>query len=713
MRKILVFVWVLMAAVVSAQEVYKVDGESLVLDNGFVRREVRIAQGSISSVSLAALPGGENCISRSREFSLLVNDVPVDGAEGWEMLSTRAASAEHSGKGVTVILKRRKNPALQVEVNYLLYPGMPVIRKWINFTNAGTTDLKLEGVTVENMQSAFSSTTSVVYHNYGRMKQLGTFVGNWDDPVIAIHDITHRRGMAVGNESPGVIKRTAYNTSANNIEAGLTLPGGSFPFRKWLKPGESWESPKVFVCPYAGSDNGFEAINNQVGEFLVRTMSSRIYQLKDKPTFVYNTWVPFRTFINDGMIREVARAAADCGIQEFIIDDGWQVNEGGVTSALGWGNNYGDWKVDEKKFPGGLKPTFDYIRSLGMKPGLWISIGSATRDSKVFREHPEWFVKNRKGQPGNLHEVVEKSDFYTSCFGTDWFGYIKKAILALANDHGLAYAKLDFSVVTSAYVTDPTISGCYATDHPYHRDHEESYIVIYQRILKLFDELHREAPGLFLDCTFETAGKLQFMDYAFALHADGNWFSNFEEPSPLGPLRIRQMAWWRTPAVPASSLVIGNLAMDDPGFEFGLKSLVGTLPIVLGDPRKLSAERKSSIRKWSKWMQQMQARYNYMNFRKDLPGFGEPAEGAWDGWMRINFQDHSGGIFGVFRQGALESSRTLFLRDLDPAANYVVRLAPDGGEVMRATGRQLMEDGFRVSIDKKYDANVFEVSRVK
>ena len=65
------------------------------------------------------------------------------------------------------------------------------------------------------------------------------------------------------------------------------------------------------------------------------------------------------------------------------------------------------------------KPTFDYIRSLGMKPGLWISIGAATRDAKVFREHPEWFVENRNNKPGNLHFVADSSDFYTSCFGTD------------------------------------------------------------------------------------------------------------------------------------------------------------------------------------------------------------------------------------------------------------------------------------------------------
>jgi alpha-galactosidase len=109
-------------------------------------------------------------------------------------------------------------------------------------------------------------------------------------------------------------------------------------------------------------------------------------------------------------------------------------------------------------------------------------------------------------------------------------GLYQTIILNLVKEHGLAYAKLDFSIVSSAYINDPTISGCYATDHPYHRDHEESLVAIYQNALKMFDELHAEAPELFIDCTFETAGKLQLQDYAFAEHAEGNWLSNIEEP---------------------------------------------------------------------------------------------------------------------------------------------------------------------------------------
>lgn len=168
-----------------------------------------------------------------------------------------------------------------------------------------------------------------------------------------------------------------------------------------------------------------------------------------------------------------------------------------------------------------------------MKPGLWISIGAATNDSRVFREHPEWFVENSDKKPGNLHYNSSDSHYYTSCFGTGFKDYIREVILDLYEEYGLAYVKLDLSVISSAYINDENISGCYAETHPFHRDRNESYLVIYERMLEMFDEVHKKAPELFMDCTFETAGKLQLMDYAIAAHAEETGFPILKNPHLL------------------------------------------------------------------------------------------------------------------------------------------------------------------------------------
>lgn len=694
-----------------AQPFYKSDGRTMTIDNGQITRRINLSGNSFSTESIKLNGDKESPIANSPDFSFLLNDKEYNGNSGWELIGTNDIEDKTGGKGVKLKLKENStNPEIEIEINYLLFPETPVIRKWIAFKNIGNSDFKLEAINVEDLNTNLDYIHSVVYHNYARMRHLMKFEGNWDDPVVVVHDMKKQAGIALGNEAIGVLKRTAFHTQRSNVQIGLTHRHQDYPFRKWLKPGESWESPKTFICLFSNESDGFSVVNNKVNEFITRHLVPKVVQLAQKPTFVYNTWYPFRTHITDSLIRTVAKSAAECGIEEFIVDDGWQVNQHGQSSIRGWGENYGDWLVDSVKFPNGLKPVFDYIKSLGMKPGLWISIGSATKDSKVFQEHPEWFVKDAKGNPGNLHfESIEDQGFYTASFATEWKNYIKDVILRLVKEHGLAYAKLDLAVVCSPYVNNEKISGSFATDQPGYRDQQESYYVFYQRMLELFDELHQGAPELFIDCTFETAGKLHMMDYAIAKHAEGNWLSNIEDPSPVGPLRVRHLAWWRSPAVPASSLVIGNLPMDDPGFMFGFKSLIGTLPIVLGDPRELPETKRKEILGWANWLREMQAEHDYMSYRKDLPGFGEPAEGSWDGWQRINFETKNGGIFGIFRQGAKEKVRTVFLTDLRENAIYTIKEAPTGKGFHSASGKELMEKGFSVEIDKIYDGRIFEV----
>ena len=694
-----------------AQLSAKTNNKQVSLGHQYIERIIDYRNDSLIGTSLFLRKDDFNFIRKSREFAFLLNGQSIDGFSGWGLISTATIKADNEGSGIKIKLKSHKVVGLELTLHYILYPDLPLIRKWITIHNQGDLDFMVENLNIEDLQSNLDFVHSVTHHKYGRMKHLGRFVGDWHDPVVVVHDKRKKKGIALGNESVGVLKRTGFHTEGykGNLQIGLTHQDQDFPFRKWIAPNDSFTSPKTFICLYADRDDGFEVINEEVNRFIVKHMKPRIVELEEKPVFVYNTWYPFRTFVSDTLIYDVAKAAAECGLQEFIIDDGWQINYRGKTSEKGWGGNYGDWLVDENKFKGGLKPTFDFIKSKGMMPGLWISICSATPDAKVFKEHPEWFVKDSEGNLGNVHYSPANGEFYSPSFGTEWKDYIKGRILELYHQHGLRYSKLDFAVVTSAYINDDKISGSYAKDHAGYKDHPESFYGIYSGVLQLFDELHAEAPDLFIDCTFETAGKLQLMDYAIAQHAEGNWLSNFEEASPVGPLRVRQMAWWRSPALPASSLVIGNLPMDDPNFIFGLKSLVGTLPIVLGDPRKISAEKKSEIKSWSEWMQLMQQKYDYMSYRKDLEGFGEPQEGAWDGWQRINFQTNQGGIFGVFRQGAKETSRQVFLKDLDPVKTYAVKLAPTGDLIQKTTGASLMEKGFRVEIGQEYDGHIFEV----
>lgn len=678
------------------------NGDKLILDNGEIKRIINLNpdKGGIVSQSLILKDGKSDFLAEGTlEFSFEADGKVLTGNDKWKVVNVDIINGERGGEGAMVILDH-PSVKLRISITWLLYPKLPLIRKKIDIQNLSKKEIVIEALDIESIKfSNDDGTHTWIMHEYARQKALGPYVGECYDPVVVAHQFRNRRGIALGNEAPGVMKRTTAFLKPQQLTTGLTHPAQNFGFRKWLAPSEQWESTWVFTALYEECSDPFEVLNTTISDYVRLHMGTRLSQIAEKPVFIYNTWEPFLHNINDKLIYELADAAAECGIEEFIIDDGWQ-------------DSYGDWGIDKKKFPDGLKPVFDYIKSKGMKPGLWISLGAAESKSKVFREHPEWLVRKADGSPISLHADSDKMygwESYSMCMTTGWYDHIKGVILNLVKEHGLEYIKGDFAVVTGAYTTDKTRSGCHAKDHPMHKDRNESMLVLYQRTWQLFDDLHREAPGLFIDCTFETMGALQLIDLDMCKHAEGNWLSNFSERVPEGSLRVRNMSWWRSPVIPATAMVIGNQYFDDPEFELSLMSLNGSLPIVLGDPRKLTKDERTRMKKWADWMRSAQEKHDYMSYRQDLKGYGEPAEGNWDGFQRINTDSGSGGIVGIFRQGSPEIERLVTVNYLDPASVYEVRKAPYGDLIMNSSGKELLQNGFRVTLDKEYDGEVFEI----
>jgi alpha-galactosidase len=672
----------------------------LVLCNGIVRRTIKLptAEGSFLTISYKPVNGDFNYFADTcTDFRFEVDDVLYSGRNRWKLINIQIITDSNEGSGAAVKLISI-DKKLEVTLNFLMYPNSPAIRKSLTVKNLNDKTIKLESVDVENFEvpAYYPVTYSWIYNDYGRRRHIGPYESGKQDALIIVHEMNTEQGIVLGNEATGVMKHTSVFWEAQDIRIGLTHKNALFPFRKWIGKGESFETPRVFTMVYNHQKTPDLILNIIVPDFVRKYMGIRLSELKEKPTFVYNTWEPFYKEINEKLVMDLAKSASEAGMKEFIIDDGWQ-------------DTYGDWGIDMKKFPNGLKPVFDYIKSLGMKPGLWVSIGSATPGSKVYKAHPDWFVIDKNGKPTSLHAPDDKEK-YTACFGTGWYDYIKNILLKLSVEYGLEYFKLDFAVVTSAYTYDHTQSGCYSKTHPGHKDHNESLFTNYERLWQLFDELHKAKPELFIDCTFETMGGTQLIDYALLEHAEGDWLSNFDGLSgEKTDIRIRNMAWWRSPAISATSLVIGNPQMQDKDWETHIMSIAGALPIMLGDPRKLTETDLKKYRRYADWLQLMESKYNIMSYRQDLPGFGEPMEGMWDGFQRINTESKGGGIIGVFRHGAVESKRIVSVNYLDSESIYEVK-AMDGEIVSTLSGKDLKEKGFSVELEGFYSGNLYEIS---
>ena len=68
------------------------------------------------------------------------------------------------------------------------------------------------------------------------------------------------------------------------------------------------------------------------------------------------------------------------------IDDGYQP----------W---MGDWLDTGKAFGGGVQGVLKEIRGRGFEPAIWVAPFIASEQSRLFQDHPDWFVKDDAGKP--------------------------------------------------------------------------------------------------------------------------------------------------------------------------------------------------------------------------------------------------------------------------------------------------------------------------
>lgn len=153
--------------------------------------------------------------------------------------------------------------------------------------------------------------------------------------------------------------------------------------------------------------------------------------MKPRPVHL-NTWEGFYFDHDLGALKDLATAAADIGIERFVLDDGWFAGRNDETSSLG------DWWVDPAKYPDGLAPLADHVTRLGMEFGLWVEPEMVNPDSDLFRAHPDW-VLQIAGRPVLAARNQLVLDLTRPAVGDYLFG----KIAALLRSLPISYLKWD------------------------------------------------------------------------------------------------------------------------------------------------------------------------------------------------------------------------------------------------------------------------------
>lgn len=134
------------------------------------------------------------------------------------------------------------------------------------------------------------------------------------------------------------------------------------------------------------SANGFAELSHRYHSCIRNHVCRGKYVNTERPVLI-NSWEAAYFDFNGDTIVNLAKEAADLGIDMVVMDDGWFGKRDDDNSSLG------DWCVNEKKLGCTLSELIRQVNDLGVKFGIWIEPEMVSEDSDFYRNHPDWIIK--------------------------------------------------------------------------------------------------------------------------------------------------------------------------------------------------------------------------------------------------------------------------------------------------------------------------------
>ncbi|TAN01746.1 MAG: alpha-galactosidase [Chitinophagaceae bacterium] len=148
-----------------------------------------------------------------------------------------------------------------------------------------------------------------------------------------------------------------------------------------LKPGQKWNLEEFMAIAGPDREKLYDRLTAAIAKNYPRTH-------KITEPMGWSSWATFGPNVTAKDVAENADWIAKNMPQlKYIqIDDGYQP----------W---MGDWLDKGKSFGGDLSQVLRQIKSKGLQPAIWVAPFIASPQSRLFKEHPDWMVKDKDGQP--------------------------------------------------------------------------------------------------------------------------------------------------------------------------------------------------------------------------------------------------------------------------------------------------------------------------
>lgn len=179
----------------------------------------------------------------------------------------------------------------------------------------------------------------------------------------------------------GCFEAAAERDQFNQTRVVMGLDSSLFSYP--LAQGESLTVPET-VMTY--SAEGLSGLSHRLHTCFRENLCRGKYKNKERPVLV-NSWEADYFRFTGKSILNLAKEAAELGIEMLVLDDGWFGKREDDNTSLG------DWEVNEKKLGCTLGELIEKINETGLRFGIWIEPEMISEESELYRKHPDWALR--------------------------------------------------------------------------------------------------------------------------------------------------------------------------------------------------------------------------------------------------------------------------------------------------------------------------------
>lgn len=317
-----------------------------------------------------------------------------------------SASKEGNGNVTTITMTDKKYP-VTVKVFYKTYSSCDVIETWTEISHREKKAIRLQRF--DSGHLAFPQGNAWMMHYHGDwsaefypttepitqgVKTIRNSDGDRNAHIDAPEIMISLDGKPQENAGKVIGAALCWsgnfelrlNTTLNKVHhffAGISPQASEYI----LEPGETFTTPRLALCM---SNEGLGGVSRNFHRWARH--EGWLHQGDKTREILLNSWEGVVFNVNEKGMFQMMEDIKEMGGELFVMDDGWfgdKYQRNDDKSTLG------DWMVDRKKLPGGIKPLVDKAKSLGIHFGIWIEPESANTISEFYEKHPDWVLQEK------------------------------------------------------------------------------------------------------------------------------------------------------------------------------------------------------------------------------------------------------------------------------------------------------------------------------